>query len=153
MVWSGKIPPAVEQLSLCATTTEPMSHNYWAHVPWLLKPTHLEPCSATREATAMSSLCTSMKSSPHSPQLEKARVQQQRPNAAKNKLKEREIKNTKQKSPCPIPMDKHTWEEEPKRIDLTVTLWEQYSEDPGGVCVCVCLCVCARVCVRVWVCV
>ena len=26
-----------------AYALEPMSHNYWAHVPWLLKPTHLEP--------------------------------------------------------------------------------------------------------------
>ena len=26
--WSGKIPHAVEQLSPCATTTEPVSHNY-----------------------------------------------------------------------------------------------------------------------------
>ena len=26
--WSGKIPHAVEQLSPCATTTEPASHNY-----------------------------------------------------------------------------------------------------------------------------
>ena len=31
--------------------------------------------------------CTATKSSPHSPQLEKARVQQQRPNAAKKKKK------------------------------------------------------------------
>ena len=28
--WSGKISHAAEQLSLCATTTEPASHNYWA---------------------------------------------------------------------------------------------------------------------------
>ena len=34
----------------------------------------------------MRSLRTITKSSPHSPQLEKARVQQQRPNAAKNKI-------------------------------------------------------------------
>ena len=26
--WSGKIPHAEEQLSLCATTTKPMHHNY-----------------------------------------------------------------------------------------------------------------------------
>ena len=35
----------------------------------------------------MRSLRTAGKSSPRSPQLEKARAQQQRPNAAKNKLK------------------------------------------------------------------
>ena len=34
--------------------------------------------------TAMRSLCTATKSSPHSPQLEKAHAQQQRPNTAKN---------------------------------------------------------------------
>ena len=28
--WSGKIPHAAEQLSPCATTTEPMRHNYWS---------------------------------------------------------------------------------------------------------------------------
>ena len=60
---------------------------------WLL----LSPRSATteartprarapqQEATAMRSLHTSTKSSPCSPQLDKARTQQQRPNAAKNK--------------------------------------------------------------------
>ena len=37
------------------------------------------------EATAMRSPRTETKSSPCSPQLEKARVQQRRPNAAKNK--------------------------------------------------------------------
>ena len=58
-------------LSPCTTTTE-------AHVPW-------SPCSATREATAMRSTCTATKSSPRSPQLEKARTQQRRPSAAKNK--------------------------------------------------------------------
>ena len=28
--WSGKIPHAAEQLSPCATTTEPASHNFWS---------------------------------------------------------------------------------------------------------------------------
>ena len=54
----------------------------------------LSPCSTTREATAMRSPHTAMKSSPRSPQLEKAHVQQQRPNIAKNKIK---IKNKNQK--------------------------------------------------------
>ena len=58
-------------LSPQATTTE-------AHVPRARAPQQ-------REATAMRSLCTATKSSPRSPQLEKAHVQQQRPNAAKNK--------------------------------------------------------------------
>ena len=54
--WSGKTPPAVGQLSLCPTTTEP--------VPW-------SPCSATRETTAMRSLRTTAWEHPHLPQPEK----------------------------------------------------------------------------------
>ena len=64
---------------------EPASHNYWACVLQLLKPARLDPCSATREATAMRSPRTTTKSSPNSPQLEEARAQQWRPNAAKKK--------------------------------------------------------------------
>jgi len=44
----------------------------WAHMPQLLKPTPLSPCSPTREATGMRSLCTATKRSPSWPQLEKA---------------------------------------------------------------------------------
>ena len=77
--WSGKIPHAAEQLSPWATTTEPACHSYyWSSHAW-------SPCSATREATAMRSRALATKSSPRSPQLEKACAQQQRPNAAKNK--------------------------------------------------------------------
>ena len=39
----------------------------------------------------MRSPCTTMKNSPRSPQLEKARTQQRRPNAAKNKLKKKKM--------------------------------------------------------------
>ena len=67
-----------------ACTLEPASHN-WACVPQLLKPACLEPCSATREATVMRSPRTTMKGNPRLPQLEKAHVQQRRPNAAKSK--------------------------------------------------------------------
>ena len=77
-----------------ACALEPASHDYWARMPQLLKPACPSPCSATREATAMRSPHTAMKSSPRSPQLEKAHVQQQRPNIAKNKIK---IKNKNQK--------------------------------------------------------
>ena len=95
--WSGKIPPAAERLSLCttttepafwspwATTTEPVSHNYWVPVPQLLKPVFLEPMLRNKRDTAMRDLCTSTKSSPCSPQLERACAQQWRPNTAKNK--------------------------------------------------------------------
>ena len=71
--------------SYWAWALEATNHNYWAHTPQLLKPRHLTPCSATREATAMRSPCTTTKSSPHSPQLEKACMQQRRPNTARNK--------------------------------------------------------------------
>ena len=88
--WSGKIPHAVEQLGPCATATdpvlwspwattaEPACRNYWGPRAW-------SPCSTAREATVMRSPRTAMKSSLRSLQLEKARAQQRRPNAAKNK--------------------------------------------------------------------
>ena len=53
--WSGRIPHAAEQLSPCATATEPAlwspratttelaCHNYWAREPRLLRPARLEP--------------------------------------------------------------------------------------------------------------
>ena len=67
-----------------ACALEPESHNYWAHVLQLqaCTPRSLWP---QREATAMRSPRTATKSSPRSPQLEKAHAQQQRPNATKNK--------------------------------------------------------------------
>ena len=70
------------QLSPCATTTEP--------VLWCPQAAHAEastpysPRSTTGEATAMRSLCTPMKTSPRTLQLEKACMQQQRPRAARN---------------------------------------------------------------------
>ena len=71
MPWSNKarVP---QLLSLHATTTE-------ARVPKARAP--------QREATTMRSPHTAWKSSPRSPQLEKARVQQRRSKAAKNKNK------------------------------------------------------------------
>ena len=51
----GGIPRALEQLSLCATSTE--AHGFRAHKPYSL-------CSTTREATAVRSSCTAVKSSP-----------------------------------------------------------------------------------------
>ena len=41
---------------------------------------------------------TTTKSRPHSPQLEKALAQQQRPNAAKNKYKKKKLINKKKKA-------------------------------------------------------
>ena len=40
--WSGKIPPALEQLSLCTTTTEPYSR--------AKEPQPFSPCAAATEA-------------------------------------------------------------------------------------------------------
>ena len=62
--WSRRIPPAMGQLSLCATTTD-------AQVP---------RAHVLREQWA--ALCTAMKSSLRLPQLEKAHVQQWSPCAA-----------------------------------------------------------------------
>ena len=75
--WSGKIPHAAEQLGPCTTTTEPSRHKYWSPCAW-------SPCSATGEAAAVRGPRTEVRSSPCSPQLERAQAQQQRPNAAKN---------------------------------------------------------------------
>ena len=67
-----------------ACALESASHNCWAFVPQLLKPAHLESVLRNKRSPR-----TARKSSPHSPQLEKACVQQGRPNAAKNKLKKK----------------------------------------------------------------
>ena len=64
--------------SLCATSTE--AHGFRAHKPYSL-------CSTTREATAVRSSCTTMKSSPHSLHRKKANAQQWRPSTTKNKRK------------------------------------------------------------------
>ena len=39
----------------CLRATKPMHRNSWAHMLQLLKPAHLEPCSAARGATALRS--------------------------------------------------------------------------------------------------
>ena len=63
-----------------ACALEPTSHNYWAHEPQLLKPVRLEPLIHNKRSPR-----TATKSSSRSPQVEKARAQQWRPNTAKNK--------------------------------------------------------------------
>ena len=75
LLGSGKIPHATEQLS----------HNYWSLRAY-------SPCSTTRSHHSEKPVHHN-ESSPHSPQLEKACTQQQRPNAAKNKKT--------QQFPCP----------------------------------------------------
>ena len=66
-----------------AYALKPVGHNYWAHMSQLLKPTHLEPISATREATAMRAHAPQLKSSPCLPQLKKKSKEQQRRSRAK----------------------------------------------------------------------
>ena len=61
--WSRKIPYAMEQLSPCATTTEPVRCNNWNCAPKSLRP--------TREATALGSWRAITESSSYSLQLEK----------------------------------------------------------------------------------
>ena len=67
----------------CHGATKPMRHNYWACA--------LEPVSHNYWACALQQEkppqeARTPKSSPRSPQLGKARAQQLRPNAAKNKI-------------------------------------------------------------------
>ena len=89
--WSGKIPYAMEQLSPCPTTTEPACHNYWspstleptchnywAHVLQLQKPTPRARAPQQEKPPQWEALSLHLK---------KARVQQWRSNAAKNKNK------------------------------------------------------------------
>ena len=60
-----------------------MPQGNWAREPQLLSLCVWSLCSATREAAIMRDLCTARKSSPRSPQLEKALAQKRRPNTAK----------------------------------------------------------------------
>ena len=80
----------------CRGATKPVRHNYWACTLEPASHNYWSPCATTTEARAPRACalqqekpqqweaCAPQQSSPHSLQLEKARVQQQRPNAAKN---------------------------------------------------------------------
>ena len=81
--WACALEPASH--NYWARALEPASHHYWAHVPQLLKPTRLEPVLHSKRSHRVRRPRTATKSSPCSPQLEKARTQQRRPNTAKNK--------------------------------------------------------------------
>ena len=93
-----RVRALVREDPTCHRATKPVRHNYWACAIEPASHNFWSPCAtttearvlrarapATREATAMRMPCTTMKSSPCSPQLEKACTQQQRPNPAKNK--------------------------------------------------------------------
>ena len=56
----------------------------WVREPQLLSLHVWSLCSTTREVTIVRGPCTVMKSSPHSPQLEKDLAQKRRPNIAIN---------------------------------------------------------------------
>ena len=62
-----------------------MPRSNWAREPQLLSLRIWSLCSATREVATVRGLRTAMKSSPRSPQLEKALTQKRRPNTAKSK--------------------------------------------------------------------
>ena len=81
----GATKPVHHDYWACAL--EPVSHSYWAPVPQLLKPTRLEPMLHNKRNHRNEKPVhgTPAKSNPRSPQLEKVRAQQQRPNTAKNK--------------------------------------------------------------------
>ena len=103
----GSTRPVCHNYWACAL--EPVLHNYWEHVPQLLSlcsrahaPQLLRACATTTEACAPRArapqrekplpweACTLQRRetrafSSFSPQLEKARTQQRRPNTAKNK--------------------------------------------------------------------
>ena len=88
LVWEdpicrGASKPVHHNYWACAL--EPVSHNYWARMPQPLKPACLEPVLHNKGSHRNEKPTHMRKSSPYSPQLEKARMQQQRPNAAKNK--------------------------------------------------------------------
>ena len=92
-----RVQALVREDPTCRGATKPVHHNYWACALepasrnyWSLRAATTEACAPRarapqQEATAMRSPRTATKSSPCSPQLEKARVQQRRPNSAKNK--------------------------------------------------------------------
>ena len=77
-LWSGKIPQAAEQLSLC---TRAWNCNYRTHVPQLLKPTCPRTCALQQEKPPHLEKA-------HLPQPEKAHEPQQRPSIAINKQTE-----------------------------------------------------------------
>ena len=83
----GATKPMCHYYWACAL--EPVSHNYWDHMPQLLKPVCLESVLRSKRSHCNEKPVHATNSSPSSPQLQKARTQQRRPNAAKNKIKKK----------------------------------------------------------------
>ena len=79
----------VREDSTCCGATKPICHSYWA---WALEPmssSYWTPmpynlCSTTKETMAATSLRTTAKSRPCSPQLKKTSARQWRPSTVKN---------------------------------------------------------------------
>ena len=80
-----QVQALVREDPTCRGATKPVSNNYWAHVPQLLKPARLEPVLGHKRSHRSEKPAHPTNGSPCSPQLEKAHVQQPTPNAAKNK--------------------------------------------------------------------
>ena len=80
-----RVRALVREDPTCCGATKPVRHNYWACEPQLLKPACLEPMLRHKRSHRNENPRTATKSIPNSPQLEEARMQQQRPNVAKNK--------------------------------------------------------------------
>ena len=77
----GAPKPVHHNYSACAL--EPASHNYWAQVLQLLKPTCLEPVLCNEKPPQWEALSPQRRVA-LAHRNEKARTQQQRPNAAKD---------------------------------------------------------------------
>ena len=78
--WEATMP---EGHNYWACTLEPLSCNYWTHVPQLLKRSHPRVCALQQEKPPQwEALALQLKVSSHSPQLEKARVQEGSPGTA-----------------------------------------------------------------------
>ena len=73
------------ECSTCRGATKLVHRNYWACVLQLLKPVCLEPVLHHEKSYHGKNSSHHKKEKPRSPQVEKARVQQQRPRATKNK--------------------------------------------------------------------
>ena len=71
-----------------------MPRSNQTHEPQLLSLRVWSLCSATREAVTVRGLCTTMKSGPCSPQLEKALAQKRTPDTAINKIKKKKKKKS-----------------------------------------------------------
>ena len=101
-----QVQSLVRENSACHGAFKPVHHNYWAHALEPARHTNWSPCawslySITREVTPVRSLSTATKSSPLSPQLEKACAEQWGPSAVKTKQTNWLLKKKKkQNSDC-----------------------------------------------------